>query len=166
MSFRQLFRTILTGAAITGAALAQTTTTNTTVTRQSSYAPTGLATSETAQVNVTNTATASSNGTAASCTGTISFLNSSGTAIGTATSFTVTSGQTFSVTLPFSKVGASGSRTVIRGVISLTETSGVPCELSWSMETYDSTSGASHTYQAGGGIDLGGGPSYGPGNGH
>src|SRR5689334_8458527 len=91
-------------------AFAQTTTTTNTVTRQFGFGPMGLASTETAQINVVNTAAASSSGTAASCTGGISFVNASGAAIGSATSFTVGTGQISSVTLPFSKLGASGTR--------------------------------------------------------
>jgi hypothetical protein len=145
-------------AALAAGAAAQTATAPTR-TRQFSYPPVGLAASETAQVNVVNVAGASSNGTAASCTGTITFLNSSGATIGTATPFTVTSGQIFSAPLPFNKVGASGTRTEIRGVVALTVTpgSGVPCALTSSLETYDTGSGATHVFFANGVEMLGGG---------
>ena len=145
-------------------ALAQTTTTGTTTTRSFTYPPVGLGSSETAQLNVVNDATTSSSGTAASCTGTIAFLNASGTAIGTATSFTVTSGQIASASLPFSRVGATGIRTEIRGVITLTTTtgSGVPCSLASSLETFDTSSGATHLHlDQGGGLEGGGpGPQH------
>src|SRR5581483_8740483 len=111
-------------------------------------------------LNVTNTASNATSGTAASCTGTIAFLNASGATIGTATSFTVTTGQTTSVSLPFTKVGATGIRTEVRGVITVTLTSGTPCSLISSFETYDSTTGATHTYQSNGEIQGGG---FGPG---
>lgn len=168
MTLQRFCMAMLTAAALAAtAAMAQTATTTSTVTREASYPPTGLASSETAQINVTNLATASSNGTAASCTGSISFLNSSGTIIGTATSFTVTSGQTFSASLPFSKTGASGIRTEIRGTLSLTSTSDVPCNLSSSLETYDSTAGTTHIYLSNGAdLGAGNGPGYGgPGGG-
>src|SRR5690242_17614359 len=90
--------------------------TSATTTRSTSLPPIGLAASETAQVSVVNLATATSGGTAASCTGSISFVNASGATIGTASSFTVTSGQTFSKALPYSTTAASG-RTVVRGVV-------------------------------------------------
>lgn len=136
-------------AALSAGAWAQTTTT-TTVTQTLNLPPVGLASSETAQINVVNLAANASNGTAASCTGTISFLNASGAVIGSATSFTVASGKTDSVTLPYSTTAASG-RTEIRGVITLTTTSSAlaPCNLVSSMETYDSTSGVTHAYLAG-----------------
>ena len=134
-------------AALTAAGVfAQTT--STTTTRSFSYPPAGLGSSETAQLTVLNKATASSSGAAASCTGSLAFVSVSGATIGTATSFTVTSGQISSVSLPFSRVGATGLRTEIVGVVSLTTTSGsnVPCELVTSLETYDTSSGATHLH--------------------
>lgn len=150
MLFGRSFNIQLGLLALTAAfAMAQTTTTSGTVTRQTSTPPIGLASTETAQINVSNLATATSSGTAASCTGSISFVNASGTTIGTATSFTVTSGETSSVTLPYSKSGGSGARTEIRGIISQTETEGsgaAPCSLVSSLETYDSSSSVTHVY--------------------
>src|ERR1035438_7507303 len=146
---RRPLRALFVTAAFAAAALAQTTTTSSTSTRVSTYPPIGLGSTETAQVNVVNTATASSSGTAASCTGSISFLNASGTVIGTAKTFTVTSGQIFSATLPFTSAGASGTRTEVRGQVSLTVTTGTgaaPCALTTSLETYDSSIGATHAY--------------------
>jgi hypothetical protein len=101
-------------------------------------------------VNVVNTASNSSSGTAASCTGAISFLNSSGTVVGTATSFTLAAGQTFSASLPFARAGATGVRTEIRTEVTLTEntTTRTPCRLVSSTETYDTTSGVTHIYRS------------------
>jgi hypothetical protein len=149
MFFRQFAFSLYAAAALTAGAWAQTTTT-TTFTQTLTFAPVGLASSETAQINVANIAANAANGTAASCTGSISFLNASGTVIGTAASFTVAGGKTDSVTLPYSSTAASG-RTEIRGVITLTTTSGAftPCNLLTSMETFDTTSGATHSYFAG-----------------
>jgi len=132
-------------------AFAQTTTT--TSSRSLSYPPVGLASSETAQLNVVNTAAASSTGTAASCIGSLSFFNPAGTLIGTATTFTVGTGQIFSATLPFTRVGATGLRTEVRGVVTLTITSGSPCSLVTSYETYDTASGATHVHLEGGGLE-------------
>src|SRR6266700_6609755 len=119
---------------ISTGAMAQTT-------RNVNFPLIGLGTSQTAQITVANLASASSSGTAASCAGTISFLNSAGTAIGTATSFTLASGAISSATLPFAKAGATGSHTVVRGLIVLTVTSGVPCQLDSLLEVYDTASG-------------------------
>jgi hypothetical protein len=145
MFYRRLVMTLAVSA-LAGAAMAQTTTTGT-ITRESNLPAVGLAPSETAQVNVVNLATASSSGTAASCSGTIAFVNGSGATIGTATPVTVTSGEIKSASLPFSMTGAA-SRTEIRAVLTLTETSGsgVPCALSSSFETYDTASGVTHVY--------------------
>ena len=123
-------------------AMAQTTTT---ATRTASFPPVGLAASETAQINVVNLA---GNGTttAASCMGSISFVGPTGAVIGAATAFTVTSGQIFSATLPYAKIAASG-RTTVRGVVSLTVTTGTarpPCTLETSLETFDTATGATH----------------------
>lgn len=155
---RSLLLTVGLAALTAASALAQTTTTGTTNTRTASFPPVGLGSSETAAVNLVNTATASSSGTAASCTGSVSFFNTAGTLIGTATSFTLTSGQISAITLPFTKVGSTGLRTEVRAAVSLTSTtgSGVPCDLSASFETYDTATGASHIHLDGG-VELAGG---------
>jgi len=157
MSFRKTLLTLLASSAI---ALAQTTTTGT-VTRQSTSPPIGLASSETIQVNLTNTASSSSSGTAASCTGTVAFLTASGATIGSAASFSAAGGQTASVSLPFSKSGAAGTRTEIRAAVSVTFTSEVPCSIVTSLETFDTTTGVTHVYLANGDV----GNAYGPAGG-
>jgi hypothetical protein len=130
------------------------------------FPPVGLGSTETASITVVNTATAESvtattgtstippgtSTTPASCTGTIAFFNSSGQMIGTATSFTVGSQQFKTVTLPFANAGLSGSslangnRGEIQGQVSVTTSTSTyaPCSLLLSMETYDSTTGATH----------------------
>jgi hypothetical protein len=143
---------------LAGAALAQSTTTTTTFTRNSNLAPIGLATTETVQVNLVNTATATASGTAASCTGSVSFYNAAGAIIGTATSFTLTSGQISSVKLPYASAGASGSRAVVRPVVTATGTRGsgaAPCALSISVETYDTATGVTHVFEPDGSIGFG-----------
>jgi hypothetical protein len=130
-------------------ALAQTTTTTTgTVTRSSSFGPVGLAPTETAQINLLNTATASSSGTAASCTGTVTFTNAAGTTIGSATSFTVASDKIGAVSLPYNSSGLT-ARGEIMAAISLTQTSGTPCSLNTSFETFDTSTGATHVHLPG-----------------
>ncbi len=148
MHLRRLVSAAALCAALAASAGAQTATT---ATRNFSFPQAGLASSETAQVNVWNAAANSSSGTAASCAGSISFVNSSGATIGTATTFTVTSGQIFSASLPFSKSGATGLRTEVRAVVALTITSGssAPCELVPTFETYDSATGATHIFLPG-----------------
>jgi hypothetical protein len=146
MILRRTALTLLVGAC----AFAQTTTTTTT--HDTSLGPIGVASTETVQINVANLASNSSTGTAASCSGSVSFNNATGNAIGTSTSFTLTAGQISSVALPFAKIGASGTRAEVVGVLSLTttSTSDAPCDLHYSLETYDSTSGVTHVFVAGG----------------
>ena len=151
MSLRRISQFL--SAALFGAAacIAQTTTTGT-LTQSTDTPPVGLASSETLQINVVNTASNSPNGTAASCTGTISFLNASGAAIGSPTTFTVASGSIASVSLPFGKTGATGTRTEVRGAIARTFTPGptvfgsAPCSLQATLETYDTSTGVTHVY--------------------
>jgi hypothetical protein len=163
MSIRRLVLTFAALGAICSA-FGQSTTT-----RDFNLPPVGLGATETAEVNVANFAANASDGTAASCTGSISFLNASGATIGSATSFTVTAGQIFSARLPFSGAGSSGTRTVIHGVVALTlatTSPRPPCALAVSLATFDTSSGATHalvTSGAGGG--PGGGPGFGPGPG-
>jgi hypothetical protein len=162
----QRFHQLLAAAAFTAAVALSQTTTGGTVTETSNTPPIGLASSETAQINVVNTASASSSGTAASCTGTISFLNASGTAIGAATPFTVGSGVISSVSLPFAKVGVTGTRTEIRGVIARTVSLGsgaAPCALEATFETYDTSTGVTHVYLSNLSLPNGGNGGFGPG---
>ncbi len=143
------------------AGMAQTTTTTTT-TRDTTIGPVGVGSTETIQINVANMASNSSTGTAASCTGTITFNNSAGAAIGASTPFTVTAGQISSVALPFAKISSSTTRAEVIGVIGLTTTStaDAPCDLRYSLETYDSTTGATHVYvgSAAPEVQIGAGP--------
>src|SRR5580700_3954826 len=145
MSIRNL-RLFALAAAMTGSALAQTTTT----TRTSSYSfpLVGLASTETIGVNLINLASNTTSGTAASCTGTVSFVNSSGTTIGTATPFTLTADSATSVTLAFSSSGLTSPRGLIRTVLTTTNTSNVPCSLSTTLNTYDTSSGVTHVFLA------------------
>ncbi len=79
--------------------------------------------------------------------------------IGTATSFTVGSGQIFSVTLPYDASGGAGSRITVQAQIAITlpavgpanSTSSAPpaaCLLESSLETWDTASGATHVFYA------------------
>jgi len=131
---------------------AQGTTTPASVTRDYLFPPVGLGSSETASITVVNTATVPSPGAtsttpapAPSCTGTISFSSASGV-IGTPVSFTVGSEQFKTVTLPFASTGLTGKRGEIQGTVSLTisTSTDTPCSLMFSLETYDSTTGATH----------------------
>ena len=147
-------RHVLAAAAITGllaaGAVAQTTATNTS-TRE--FPLIGLGSTETVQINVLNQATTSASGASASCAGTIAFLNASGAAILPSTSFTLSSGQISSVSLPFASAGAAGkAHTVVRGVITLNHTANVPCRLVSTLELYDSTTGVTHSTSNAGAI--------------
>jgi hypothetical protein len=121
----------------------------------SALPPMGLASSETAQVNIVNNALPVPGVTAPSCAGSVAFYNESGSVIGSASNFTVGSGQIFSVTLPFSSAGASGSRTIVRVQITpapVTVAGLEPppsCVLASSLETYDTASGVTHAFAAG-----------------
>jgi hypothetical protein len=163
MFFRRIAMTLLVASTAAAPGIfAQTATTNT---REITIGPVGVGSTETIQVNVVNLASNSST-TAASCTGSITLDNATGNAIGTSTSFTVTAGQIFSTSLPFSKIASSGTRAEVVAVISQTEPTSTsssstvtPCDLHFSVETYDTTTGATHVSLSG----AGGG--YGPGGG-
>jgi len=149
---------VFAASAVWMAAAASAQSTNT-FTRDFRFPPVGIASTETIQINVVNNASNSSSGTAASCAGTVTFTNASGAAIGTATSFTVTSGQVFSASLPFSKAGASGTRAEIVGSVQLTvsTSSSTPCALASSLETFDTSSGVTHVFLGGSTVQGGGG---------
>ena len=139
------FALLFFGLAAAFSVAAQTTITTTTPSRTLSFPLVGLGSTQTARINVLNSAANSSSGTAASCTGSISFLTPGGTTIGTATSFTLTSGQLATASLPFASSGGSGNHTVIGGEVQLTApatTPRPPCALQVSFELDDTTSGA------------------------
>ena len=167
MSTRRLVLMLASMGAMS-CAFAQTTST-TTGTRDFNLPPVGLGATETAEINVMNFAANASDGTAASCTSTISFLNASGATIGSATPFTVTAGEISSAHLPFSSVGATSTRTAIRGVVTLTLSTASPrppCALGVSLAPFDTSTGATHALVTGGaGGGPGGGPGFGPGPG-
>jgi hypothetical protein len=123
--------------------------TSTPPTRDSTFAPVGLAFSETARINVANTAAnpSGTNSTPASCTGTISFNTSTGASAQTPAKFTVTSGQIFSSDLTAAKLGViNGSRAEFIGSVQLTLTPKTPCSLAISLETFDAVTGVTHVY--------------------
>ena len=126
------------------------TTTPPTITRESSYPPLGLASTETMQVNLANLASnAANSGPAASCTGSVTFLNAAGATIGTANPFNVSQNSIVSVTLPFTKSSIAGVRGEVRVMITTTTPTGKnspPCSLETSLETYDTTTGATHVF--------------------
>jgi hypothetical protein len=141
-------------------AIGQTTTNSST--RTFDFPLVGLGGTETAEINVVNVATNTTGGTAASCTGTMSFTNPAGTAIGSATAFTsLPAGQVATARLPFSSSGGTSPRTQIRGVVTLTvptTTPRPPCVLSITFATYDTTTGATHVFLSGDQTLQSGGP--------
>ncbi len=142
-----ILRRIALTLVVAACAFAQTTTT-TTRTTDITVGPVGVGSTEVIQVNVANLAANPTTGTAASCTGSIAFNTSGNTAVGSSTPFTLTAGQISSVSLPFSKIASSGIRVEVFAVIGQTTTSSsdAPCDLRYSLETYDSTTGATHIY--------------------
>jgi hypothetical protein len=131
-------------------ALAQTAAPS--FTRDYNFPPVGLASSETAQLNVVNIAPTPSNANASapSCTGTVTFSNSGGTAIGKPTSFTTMGSQITSVQLTYSQLQLPS--TDVRGefIASVQLTTSfpptTPCALVFSLETFDTMSGVTHIY--------------------
>lgn len=153
MFIRQLqiffFAAALT-AAVAAAQTSMQTTTSGTITSTTTTPPVGVASSETVQVNLVNTASNATNGTAAACAGTITFLNASGTAIVPAATFNVSSGVIASFSLPFGKMGATGNRTEVRvsvaRTITVTGAPMPPCSLDATLETFDTSTGVTHVY--------------------
>ena len=145
MSFRKLL-----GAAIVFSLAAAMAQSGATITRTFLV---GLGSTETAQIAVVNLANSPSSGPVASCAGSIGFFSAAGVAIGTATTFTLGTGQVASARLPFAPVsaGASGVRALIRGVVTFTRTtgSGVPCTPAATLDTFDSSTGATNHRYAG-----------------
>ena len=133
-----------------------------TTTSSSSFPPVGIGSTETVQVILSNTATALSspgfvsNEPAPSCKGSVAFYNASGTIIGTATSFTLTTGQITQVSLPYASAAPTSVREMIRAVVSLTTTfpGPAPCSLSYSLATFDTATGATHATVTGTGISA------------
>jgi hypothetical protein len=132
-------------------------------TAATSLPPVGIGSTETAQVVLTNTASAASTGTstaspnsavAPSCTGSVAFYNASGAIVGTATSFTLTSGEISEVSIPYASTASTSVRELIRAVVSLTTTfpAPAPCALSYSLATFDTATGATHAIITGAGI--------------
>jgi hypothetical protein len=143
MSFRKFL-----GAAIVFSFAAAMAQSGATITRTFLV---GLGSTETAQIAVVNLAPAPSSGPVASCAGSIGFFNAAGTAIGTATVFTLGTGQAASARLPFPSAGASGVRALVRGVVTVTRTtgSGVTCTPAATLDTFDSSTRVTNHWYAG-----------------
>jgi hypothetical protein len=132
--------------ALAASAFAQTTVTRTT---DYTFPVVGLGSTETIGVNLINLAANSSTGTVSSCTGSVTFYNAAGTAIGSASNFSLAANAAASVNLPFSSSGIGGSRGLIRTVVASTTTSNIPCSLSYSLNTFDTSSGVTHLFLIG-----------------
>ena len=122
------------------------------------FPPISLASTETAQVNVANIVEPVA-GAPQSCVGSITFYDSTGSSINAPISFKVGVGQTFSAKLAYSSTKGTGPRVIIRSEIALGQASvtmsglgsALPrlCRLSYSLETWGSTSSAPHSLIAG-----------------
>src|SRR5439155_22922295 len=91
-------------------------------------------------------------GTEAACVGNITFTTPAGATVGTATPFTLASGQVVTARVPFATLAVSGTRGVIRGIINetiSTATPRPPCSLSFSFQTFDTGTGATHALLTG-----------------
>jgi len=134
--------------AVLGAfAQGSTGSTTTTTTQNYVFPPFALIGGDTAAVNLTNIAPAptAAGATQPSCTGTVTFANSTGTAITKPTSFTVGSGQITTVTQAFT--GTNGTREPVVASVQQTTTrpNSTPCSLVFSLQVYDS-SGVTHIF--------------------
>ncbi len=143
------FSLLALAAVLAGSAIAQTT-----LTRTSSYTfpLVGLAPSETIEVNLINLASNPTSGTAASCTGSVSFMNAaSGTIIGGATNFTLAANAVASITPSVtSNVVYAANRALIRVVLETTTTvPGAPCSLASTLTTFDTATGVTHVLLVG-----------------
>ncbi len=161
MLIRSAIRAFAGAVIITICAFGQIINANTfTTTPSSSFPPVGIGTTETVQVILSNTAAVPAgngltpNEPAPSCSGSVTFYNSSGAMIGTATSFTLTSGQITQVSLPYASAGSASVRALIRAVVSLNTTfpGFTPCSLSYSLAIFDTVTGVTHAIVTGAGI--------------
>jgi hypothetical protein len=155
MSIRTLLP-VFTASVFLSSAFAQTTTANT---REFDFPAIAFGSTETLEINAINVAANSANGTAASCTGSIAFHNAAGTAVGAATSFTLTAGQISTARLPFANAGSAAGRAAVRAVVQVTipaATPRPPCSLQLSLEIFDSSTNATHVYINGGGLGTAG----------
>jgi hypothetical protein len=146
-----MMRNLLILCGFATVAVAQTAVATSTITRDYSFPPVGLASSESAQVNVVNLATMPTvaSATAPTCTGTIAFANAGGKAIGSPVSYTTTGSQVFSTQLTFSQLGATGTRGEFVASVQTTGSfllSRGSCVLGFSLETFDESTGVTHVY--------------------
>ena len=123
-----------------------------TVTRNYTFAPVALSSTETVRVIVVNTATAptttsSTTTTAPSCTGKITFLSSASTPPTVSpVSFTIGAGQFAFADLPYAKSGISTSPGEVLGKVEsdVSVSAHALCSLGMSLVVMDTTTGATH----------------------
>jgi hypothetical protein len=108
----------------------------------------GLASSETAQVNVASPGFTGITDAPlpTPCTGTITFYNASGAAMGSPTSFSIDLAQVSSATLPYSDItGTTGNaRATIRARVTANG-----CSVTANIETFDTATGVTHVHVEG-----------------
>jgi hypothetical protein len=153
MSIRTIFLIFSIGLS---SAVAQTTTNNT---REFVFPAIGFGSTETLEINVINVAANSNAGTAASCTGSVVFRNAAGATLGTATAFTLTTGQISSARLPFATASSTGGRAVVRPLVQVTvptATPRPPCSLQLSLEIVDAATNATQVFVGSGGLSTAG----------
>jgi hypothetical protein len=134
---------------MTGALFAQPATTPRTA--QYSFPLVGLANSESIQVNLINLAPNSNSGTASSCTGNVAFTTvGGGTSIGGGGTFTLAANEATSIgPSAGDNVIAAGARSLLHVVVTTNFTLSVPCNLSFSLNTFDTASGVTHVFLTG-----------------
>lgn len=146
MSMKNFNISFALAVVLTGSAFAQVS-----VIRASEYSfpLVGLASTETIGVNLINLDPNSTNGNAASCTGSVAFMTATNPALVGMTTFTLAARVATSINLPFSSSGLTGIRGLIRTVVTSITTSGIPCSLSYSLNTFDTGTGATHVFLVG-----------------
>jgi hypothetical protein len=108
--------------------------------------------SEGIEVNLINLASNPTNGNPASCTGSVAFSTvSQGTVISGTTDFTLAAGAATSImpTAGNNIATTPPNRVLLKVVVTSTNTSGVPCSLAYTLNTFDSTTGATHVFLVG-----------------
>jgi hypothetical protein len=123
--------------------------------------PVGLSATETAQVDIRNSAAGYDGSSAASCNVSVQFYGADGSALSAPATFVLgreTPRKVFSAQLPYASTGTGISRTAISAQISLTAipittsypASAIPpCVIAFSLKTYDTATGVTHSYVTG-----------------
>jgi hypothetical protein len=106
----------------------------------------GLASSESARIAAVNIAPASHKGTAASCSGTISFTNASGAPVGKPAQFSIGTGDIAYGDVLGLDPSSNSVRNEFQGSVQVTidPASGAPCSLLLTLEVFDTATGVTH----------------------